>query len=133
MSKPYVLHFDGSSKPNPGQMTSAYVIRRNDKLIHSDTLYLGMGTSNQAEIFSLFYGVRKAVELGIEVIEIYGDSQLVINQVLGKFKIKQHILQVYHKKIKHLLSKFKSYKITWVSRKQNQEADKMCRMVKYDN
>lgn len=123
-----ILNFDGSSKPNPGEMTSAYVIRSVDnKLMHSETIQGGHGTSNVAEYIGLYRGLKKAVEMGYKHVKIYGDSQLVIFQVAGKFRCKKPSLDVYRKKILELLEQLHTYELEHVSRKFNKEADGLCR------
>lgn len=122
------LSFDGSSKPNPGEMTSAYVIRdENNKMIHSETIQGGQGTSNEAEYIGLYQGLRKVVEMGYKHIKIQGDSQLVIFQVNGQFKCRKAKLVAYRDKILQLLKEFHTYELTHVKREFNKEADKLCR------
>ena len=123
-----ILNFDGSSKPNPGEMTSAYVIRDiNNKLINSQSIMGGHGTSNEAEYIGLYEGLKKVVEMGYKHIEIYGDSQLVIFQVAGKFKCKKARLAAWRDKVLGLLEQIHTYKLEHVSRKFNKEADSLCR------
>jgi len=123
-----ILNFDGSSKPNPGEMTSAYVIRdTNNKLIHSETIKGGHGTSNVAEYIGLYEGLKKAVEKGYKHVKIYGDSELVIFQITGKYKCKKATLKPYRDKILELLKQLHTYEITQVLRKFNKEADGLCR------
>ena len=125
----YTINFDGSSKPNPGIMTSAYLIKDDDgKVIMSEVISgYGEGTSNLAEYIALFHGVKKANELGYKHIKIIGDSELIINQVTQKFKCKKPTLLYYRNKIIELLTNFYTWDITHVLRKYNKEADKLCR------
>ena len=125
----YTIHFDGSSKPNPGEMTSAYVIKDDEEnIVCSETINGGMGTSNQAEYIGLYNGVKKACELGCKHIKIFGDSQIVIYQISGKYKCKKPKLQYYRDKIKDLLlTKFYTWEVFHVMRKFNKEADKLTR------
>ncbi len=124
----YTLHFDGSSKPNPGEMTSGYLIQDDDgHIISSQTIKGGEGTSNKAEYIGLYEGIKKAVNLGIKHIEIFGDSQLVINQVNGNFRCKKASLKYYRDKIQKLVTNFHTCVITHVPRNKNKKADKLCR------
>ena len=123
-----IINFDGSSKPNPGEMTSAYVIRDiNHKLIHSQTIVGGHGTSNEAEYIGLYEGLKKTVKLGYKHVKIYGDSQLIIFQVAGKFKCKKARLIAWRDKVLELLEQVHTYELTHVKRKFNKEADALCR------
>lgn len=126
----YTIHFDGSCKPNPGVMTSAYIIKDNNKkILFSETIHgYGEGTSNLAEYIGLYKGVKKASELDYKHIKIIGDSELIVNQVLGKYKCKKPNLLYYRNKIKELLlTKFFTWEIVHVLRKYNKEADKLTR------
>lgn len=124
----YTIHFDGSSRPNPGIMTAGYVIQDDDKkVITSASISGGDGTSNEAEYIGLLSGILKALELGFKHVKIFGDSQLIVNQVLGKFKCKKPRLIKYRDEIQTLLKKFYTYELTQVPRNQNKEADKLTR------
>jgi len=126
----YKISFDGSAKPNPGRMTSAYVIRN----IHSDFIFsetiesTGEGTSNLAEYIGLYNAVKKALEIGCRYVKIFGDSELIINQVNGKFKCNKPTLIYYRNKIQEILPQFHTYELTHVPRAQNKEADRLCRL-----
>jgi ribonuclease HI len=122
------LSFDGSSKPNPGEMTSAYVIKDDqNKLIKSETIQGGQGTSNEAEYIGLYRGLKKVVEMGYKHVKIQGDSQLVIFQVAGKFKCKKARLVAWRDKVLKLLEQVHTYEISHVLRQFNKEADALCR------
>jgi ribonuclease HI len=124
----YTIHFDGSSRPNPGMMTAGYVIQDDDKkVITSASVSGGEGTSNEAEYIGLLSGILKALELGLKHVQIFGDSQLIINQVLGKFKCKKPRLIQYRDEIQALLKKFYTYELAQVPRNQNKQADKLTR------
>lgn len=129
--KTYTLNFDGSSKPNPGIMTSAYIIHDGDNIVKSETISGGEGTSNVAEYIGLFEGIKTALELGCKHITIVGDSELVIKQILGSknggYKCNKPRLKSYRDKIRTLLMKFHTYEIMHVLRKNNKDADKLCR------
>ena len=81
------------------------------------------GTCNQAEYHSLILGLRAAIRHGINIIHIAGDSQLIINQVLHKFKINNLELKKLCHTVSRLLREFGDYKITWIPRKGNKLAD----------
>jgi ribonuclease HI len=67
------------------------------------------------------------LELGLKHVQIFGDSQLIINQVLGKFKCKKPRLIQYRDEIQALLKKFYTYELAQVPRNQNKQADKLTR------
>lgn len=123
--KVYTLNFDGSCKPNPGEMTSGYIIKENDGAVAaSETINGGYGTSNLAEYYGLECGLKKAIELGIKHIIIIGDSQLIIKQITGEWKAKK-LMAVQKEKILKLLTNFHTCDIKHVLRKFNKEADQL--------
>lgn len=120
-----VLHFDGSCWPNPGPNSKCgFVLRFGTRLIER-THSLGDGTNNTAEYYGLIHGLRCAVENGINSLEVYGDSQLVINGVrrmrLSK-KGKPHLEKLKAQAI-DLARKFQWIEFNWIPREQNSEAD----------
>jgi ribonuclease HI len=124
----YQLNFDGSAKPNPGKLTSAYIIRDSDgNVVFSETIKGGDGSSNVAEYIGLFKGLQKAVELGCKHIKIIGDSELIIKQVRGEYRCNKPRLISYRDKIRDVLKEFHTSELIHVKRKYNKDADQMCR------
>lgn len=124
----YVMHFDGSSKPNPGDMISAYIIEdENNHVLFAETIKSGNGTSNRAEYIGLYSGIKKAKELGFVNLDILGDSELIINQVKGNCRCTKPPLRYYRDRIRNLLKEFDSWSLTHVLRNENKKADKLCR------
>ncbi|MEA2081082.1 MAG: ribonuclease HI family protein, partial [Pseudomonadota bacterium] len=110
----YTLNFDGSCKPNPGIMTSAFIIRDGDRVVFSNTISGGEGTSNVAEYIGIYEGIKKALELGCKHIKIIGDSELVFNQVTGKHRCNKPKLLHYRNQIQEMLKEFYTYELTHV-------------------
>ena len=122
--KPPILTFDGTSFGRPGKSASAGVIELPDFTRHTVTKFMASSMSNDAEYTGLIIGLEKAKELGISSLEIKGDSQMVINQVLGKYHIKSSKYQSYCEQVLNLLSNFDDYTLTWIPRRKNQLADR---------
>lgn len=122
----YSLFFDGGKKGD--YITYGYVIYHKDKVI-----YEGGGkiksklSSNVAEYTSLIIGLNVAIFFGIKNIQCFGDSQLVINQINGKFKNKR--FKSFHLIIEQLKQKFDNFEIHWISRKYNSRADRQTRQI----
>lgn len=115
---------DGGSRGNPGPSASGYVIlTKNDEIIKSDGVYLGITTNNQAEYKSIKFALEDAIELGGRQIAVFMDSLLVINQLNGKYKIKNFALIPIYKDIKELVGKFDYISFTHVPREFNKLAD----------
>lgn len=79
---------DGGSRGNPGPSAYGVVVTENGKTIYEESEYLGIRTNNYAEYRGLIAGIRKAIELGAEDAEFVMDSQLVIRQMRGEYKVK---------------------------------------------
>lgn len=130
---PYLLQFDGASEPNPGPSGSAYVLFSPIKLntdgeqirtlLQEGYMYIPRATNNEAEYTALRLGLRKALDVGIQEIEIEGDSNLVVQQVQGKWKIKEERLLRLKNEISQLLLQFKSWSINHIPRNENGDAD----------
>jgi len=84
----YRIFSDGGSRGNPGPSAYAIVVTLNDKIIHEHSEFLGNHTNNYAEYRGLIAGLTKALELKAENVEFIMDSQLVIRQMNGEYKVK---------------------------------------------
>jgi ribonuclease HI len=127
-------YFDGLCEPvNPGGVaTYGYVIYRDDTKIVSGYGVIGAGmfgdetSNNIAEYYALIKLLEKIIELGIRGdIEIYGDSQLIINQVNGVYRVRSKKLKSLYEKTLELLSMLRNVRISWIPREMNKEADKL--------
>jgi ribonuclease HI len=131
----YLLQFDGASEPNPGPSGSAYVlfspIQTDEKgeqcrnLVQEGFTYTPHATNNEAEYSALILGLTKALELGITEIEVEGDSNLVVNQVQGLWKVKVARLVPLQSKANKLLWKFKKWSVKHIYREDNTDADRL--------
>jgi ribonuclease HI len=122
----YSLYFDGCSKGNPGLAGAGGVIYKNDEEIFNYSKYLGDNkTNNEAEYSGLLIGIEEAIKLGIKSLDVYGDSQLVIYQMLDKYSVNNIRLKEYHNNIKRKISFFDNIIFTHVLRDKNKRADKL--------
>jgi ribonuclease HI len=128
----YLLQFDGASEPNPGPSGSAYVIysppqvQGNElirEVIQEGYMYIPHATNNEAEYQALILGLSEALKLGITKIQIEGDSNLVIQQVQGNWKVKAAHIVPYKSKASSLLRKFKESILKHIPREENSDAD----------
>jgi ribonuclease HI len=128
----YLLQFDGAADPNPGKGSGAYVLfgppeKEGDWLVRNvieeGFKYLSHSTNNEAEYTGLILGLEKALEHNVEAIKIEGDSMLVVNQVLGHWRVKEPRLVKYHSRAVELLARFKQRTITHIPRENNKDAD----------
>jgi ribonuclease HI len=121
-----ILYCDGSAVPNPGHAAGAYVLYGEGKAVDGGGIYLGDGISNNvAEYAGLIVGLRAAAAQGIKSIEVRMDSMLVIEQVTGRWKVKQPDLRQYHAQVVELLRRFLQWSLTFTPRDRNSAADKL--------
>ena len=124
------LYTDGGSRGNPGPSASGYVLMNmDDAVIFEGGVYLGVTTNNQAEYKALKFGLAEAKERGAQVVYVYMDSQLVVNQMKGTYKVKKAELIPIYNDIKELASTFAKITYTHVPRELNKLADAMVNEV----
>ena len=123
----YLLQFDGLSEPNPGISTGGAVVFYPDsrKIFFERGEYIDFATNNQAEYRGLLIGVQSALEMGIKNLLIEGDSQLIIFQTEGKWKVKNEVLKELNKEVKDLISQFDFVAIRHIYRENNQHSDRI--------
>lgn len=126
----YQGYFDGASKGNPGEAAIGCVLidpSGNTVWEHSEAI--GIATNNEAEYTALIRLLEHAQALNIERIHVKGDSQLVIKQIMGEWKINFPHLATLCKGAQNLLDGFKTARITWVPREENKQADRLSNMA----
>jgi ribonuclease HI len=119
------LYFDGSCIPNPGPMgIGAYIEGADGKPLAEITEKLeGVGTNNVAEYTAIIRGMEKALDLGVKDLAIKGDSNLVVQQLLGKFRVREPRLRPLLMRVQDLARQFHTIDVQWVPREQNKKAD----------
>jgi len=118
------LYIDGASRGNPGPSSVGCVIKRADKVIEEHGYYLGKKTNNQAEYAALLIGlhfVAKLIQHQDELL-IISDSELLVKQLNGHYRVKDPILQKLFARAKHMLKDI-DHRITHVLRAHNTHAD----------
>ncbi|MBI2007648.1 reverse transcriptase-like protein [Candidatus Saccharibacteria bacterium] len=118
------LYTDGGSRGNPGESACAYAICKMDgTVVEKAGFYIGIATNNQAEYYGFKRGLERARELGINKINLYSDSELVVNQMNGKYKVKNQELAPLYQEVKALADSFEKIIITHVPRELNKTTD----------
>jgi ribonuclease HI len=118
------LYADGGSRGNPGPSASGYVIMdMDDRMLVKKGVYLGVTTNNQAEYQALKLGLEEAQHMHVHHVHVYMDSLLVVNQMLGIFKVKNRDLWPIHQATSVLAGSFKSISYMHVPRAHNKLAD----------
>lgn len=136
MEDQYTMYFDGCSKGNPGVAGAGAVIYKNDVEIWSNSKYVGdKETNNVAEYTGILIGMNAALDQNIKNIHVKGDSQLVIKQMRGEYKVKSaNLLQLYNQ-AKRLELNFDKITYEHVYRSDNKRADVLSNdglLLKYD-
>lgn len=123
-----IIYTDGGSRGNPGKAAYGYVIYdENKKILAQEGRYIGVTTNNVAEYTGLLEALKKANELAlslqIEAVDCFLDSNLIVQQMNGKFKIKaQHLLPIIQE-IRHLETDLPKITYEHVYREKNTTAD----------
>lgn len=120
--KDAILYCDGASSGNPGESGIGVVLIFEGRT-YEISEYIGMATNNVAEYTALIRGLSKARALKVEGLSIFLDSELLVRQIDGIYKVKNEKLkELYHDVISHLKF-FKDYRIKHIQREQNKKAD----------
>ncbi|MDP3103695.1 MAG: ribonuclease HI family protein [Candidatus Methanoperedens sp.] len=118
-----VLFFDGACRGNPGPMGIGAVLLENGKKIKEISKRLGRGTNNIAEWSALIEGLKLAKAHGCKELEVRGDSQLIIRQITGKYRVRnENLIPLSDEAIK-LCRNFEKISFKWVQREKNAETD----------
>jgi ribonuclease HI len=121
---------DGGSRGNPGPAASGAVVTdENGAVLREVGTYLGIATNNVAEWTGLITGLEAALELGATEIAVRLDSELVIKQLSGVYRVKHPSMIPLHAKAKALLRKFSHVDLAHIPRRRNAAADAVVNAV----
>jgi ribonuclease HI len=120
------LNTDGGARGNPGPAGIGIVLRDEDgTVVEAIGRGIGTATNNVAEYSALIAGLELALEHGFTSIEVLVDSELVVAQVSGEWKIKSDTLRTLAVKARSLMDRFESASIAHIRRSQNTHADRL--------
>jgi ribonuclease HI len=120
------LSTDGGARGNPGPAAAAYVLEAEDGTVlaaHGEAI--GVATNNVAEYRALVAGLGKAVELGVDELEVVSDSELLVKQMRGEYKVKNAALVELSLEATRLARQLASVRYTAVRREHNELADRL--------
>lgn len=121
-----IINTDGGARGNPGPAALGVVIRdEHEQIIKQFGEYLGNKTNNVAEYSALIRALETARDMQATHLDIRMDSELIVKQMRGEYKIKEPTLQELAQKVIGLLKHFSYYAFTHVRREYNKEADAM--------
>src|SRR3989338_6823872 len=101
------------------------VIKENGETVKTIARDMGIATNNVAEYTALIFALQEALVAKVSEVSIKTDSELMYKQVIGEYQIKNEQLKLFFEQIQHLLAGFKVFKIQYVPREQNKEADRL--------
>lgn len=126
MTEQINLYTDGGSRGNPGPAAAAFILKdQNGTQILARGLFLGKTTNNVAEYTAVKEGLAAAVQLGVRRVCLFSDSELLVRQLQGRYKVKSDNILPLYSDCMTLLGSFASWNVEHVRREQNVQADKL--------
>jgi ribonuclease HI len=120
------LFTDGGARGNPGPAAAAFVLEAEDgTVLEARGTAIGIATNNVAEYRALVDGLRRASELGVNELEVVSDSELIVKQMRGEYRVKNEALRALHREAGALADGMKRVNYTAVRREQNELADRL--------
>ena len=120
------LSTDGGARGNPGPAAYGYVLEAdNGTVLAAHGEAIGVATNNVAEYRALVEGLRKAVEVGVDELEVVSDSELLVHQMRGEYKVKNEALKLLWVDAQELADKIRKVTFTAVRREHNELADRL--------
>src|ERR1700686_3210935 len=120
----FTANIDGAARGNPGPASYGVVLRKPDgTLLESLGKYIGRTTNNVAEYYALIAALDYAAAHGISRLRVQSDSQLIVNQMKGLYKVRHPDLRPLHERARKMAAGLEAFAIQYVPREQNHEAD----------
>ena len=117
------IYTDGASRNNPGEAGAGVFILQDGYPAEKIARYLGKTTNNIAEYTAAIMGLEYAVTQGVSRVNLFADSELLVKQLTGAYKVKNEGLKPLYRKAKELIAKIGSVEVQYIPRQKNQEAD----------
>jgi ribonuclease HI len=120
------IYTDGAARGNPGPAAYAFVIKREGGPPVVEKGRLGSTTNNVAEYTALVKALERAAQLGADRLVVHSDSELMVEQMNGRYRVKNPDLLALHNQAKKLAAQFEQVVIRHIPRSENSEADRLC-------
>ena len=121
-----IIHIDGASRGNPGEAGFGIYVTDSAGTPQAELFgYLGRASNNVAEYQALLHALRYALERGARRVEIRSDSELVVRQISGQYRVKHPDMLALNHQAKSLLARFEHASLTHVRREANRDADRL--------
>lgn len=127
-----VIYIDGGADPNPGAAAAGIAVQFADGRTQKAGKFLGEHlTNNQAEYMALLWALAEAKRLNIQNLEIRSDSELLVNQITGTYKVRKPQLLELHRQAREEIGRFRNFTITQVQREENKDANREVAKILY--
>jgi len=123
------IHVDGGSRGNPGPAAFAFVIAIDGQPPIDGAATIGTATNNIAEYTALIRALEKSAELGLKQLDILSDSELMVKQMNGEYRVKNADLQDLYAEAQALRRPFDRVTLTHIRREKNKRADELCNLA----
>lgn len=121
-----IINADGAARGNPGPAAIGVTIKDNKgNLITSISRRIGRTTNNQAEYRAIIAGLEKAVKLGVKQVKVYSDSELVVKQINGSYRVKNTSLRILYENVLKLAGSLERFSIEHIPRSRSTEVDNL--------
>ncbi len=121
-----IAHTDGASRGNPGPAAAGFILINPDGTqLQAKAFFLGRNTNNVAEYTGIVKALEAAIEVGAKRLTVFSDSELLVKQINGEYKVKSEQIRPLFQQAVELLGRFENWKVQYVSREKNKEADKL--------
>lgn len=126
-----LIHIDGGARGNPGPAAAGVCITTPDgsEALHEAGYWLGEMTNNEAEYQGLLHALKAASGLGFESVHIRSDSELMVKQIKGEYRVKAANLKPLYATAREQLSSFRGWSIEHVRRDKNKRADQLANIA----
>ncbi len=125
-----IAYIDGASRGNPGRAGAGVVIYdEKGEMLEKKSVYLGEATNNVAEYRALLVALQMAEERRAKELQVYSDSELIVKQVTGSYRVKNQALMKLYREVKERAQNLKRFQIAHIPRERNRLADNQANLA----
>jgi ribonuclease HI len=125
-----IVYADGAARGNPGPAAIGATVKDEDgRIVARISQRIGTTTNNQAEYRAIIAALEKAIRLGAKRVVVKSDSELVVKQINGKYRVKKATLKPLYQRVKQLQGLLEGFTIAHIPRQQNIEADNLANIA----
>ena len=121
-----IAYIDGGSRGNPGPAAAAFALNdTSGTQLKAKAFFLGRATNNVAEYTGLVKALEAAAQIGSEQLSVFSDSELLVKQINGQYRVKSELIKPLYEQAASLLERFKSWKVHHITRDKNKQVDSL--------